>query len=88
MSWRRNLKHLIKWLLYAFGLCMLMLAALMLYVGIQTATAMVRHSNLSEAKTAHKICAAIGGENAWFKYGDKGQLICTNKRGDRLKTQP
>lgn len=38
--------------------------------------------------TAYRLCASIGGPNAWFVYNDAGKLICVNKRSNKLKTQP
>jgi len=38
--------------------------------------------------TAYRLCAAIGGPNAWFVYTDSGKLVCVNKRGNKLKEQP
>lgn len=30
-------------------------------------------------------CADIGGPNVWFKYDEKGNFVCLNKRGGKLK---
>lgn len=42
----------------------------------------------SNDKASYRLCAEIGGPNVGFYYKDNGQLVCTNKRGYKLSTQP
>lgn len=39
-------------------------------------------------KTAQRLCADIGGPNAWYVYTESGKLVCVNKRGNKLSVQP
>ena len=82
---RRYLKLLAKWMLYFIGMGILMLTALMVVSAAQAVTS--DRVTLSD-KTAYRMCAEIGGPNVWFYFNDNGKLVCTNKRGNRLRTQP
>ena len=42
----------------------------------------------NDDRTSYRLCAEIGGPNVGFYYKDNGQLVCTNKRGYKLSTQP
>ena len=37
---------------------------------------------------SYKTCSEIGGPNVGFYYKDNGKLVCTTKRGYKLKEQP
>jgi hypothetical protein len=53
-----------------------------------TALAQAYRGWTSNDKVSYRLCAEIGGPNVGFYYKDNGQLVCTNKRGYKLSTQP
>lgn len=82
---KRYLKLLAKWMLYFIAMGILLLTSLMVVSAAQTVSS--DQLRLSD-KTAYRLCAEIGGPNVGFYFSDVGKLICTNKRGNRLRTQP
>ena len=82
---KRYLKFLAKWMLYFIGMGILLLTALMV---VSAAQAMTSDQATISDKTAYRMCAEIGGPNVWFYFNQSGKLTCTNKRGNRLRTQP
>lgn len=80
----RYIKHLVGWLFYCVCLMALAVAGLAL---LSTVSLFAARVTTSDAE-AYRICSEIGGPNAWFFYDKNGKLVCTNKRGYRLKVQP
>lgn len=79
-----RLMLLAKWLLYCFGLMTLALSALLIVNAVNYITS---RPSVSDT-TAYRLCAEIGGPNAGFFFDRTGKLVCTNKRGNKLRTQP
>jgi hypothetical protein len=77
---------LARWMAYAFGM---MLLVAFVPTTVMTINRMLDMLNTVPAdETAYRLCAKIGGPNVGFYFNDKGKLVCTNKRGNRLKEQP
>ena len=87
-TWRRNLKHLAKWLLYCLSLMVLALTVLIVISAGHQAKANASNPSIEQARQARATCAAFAGPNAWFRFDSNGRVVCTNKRGDKLKEQP
>lgn len=87
-TFTRNLKLLAKWMLYCIALMVLALTALMVVSAGHHAKASAAHPSIQQAREAQALCADFAGPNAWFTFDKTGRVICTNKRGNRLKEQP
>jgi hypothetical protein len=84
-TFTRNLKLFAKWLLYCIALMVLALTVLMVVSAGQHVAA---RPSIQMSKDAQAACAAFAGPNAWYTFDKRGRVVCTNKRGDRLKEQP